>query len=131
MLFMIICYSCNINNYGRKTMHLCDITKNLHAKVIFESSQFHSLDIEHVVVSDLMSDVLTTEYPSPLIVTSLSTDQTIRTASMTDAAGVVITGDKPLPRGIDKLARELDITLLHTELEKFDSCVLIGKLLHK
>ncbi len=110
-------------------MFFSDITEILDAKVIFESSQFHSLNIQNIVVSDLMSDVLTTEYQTPLILTSLSTDQTIRTASMIDAAGVVITQNKPLPKGIDQLAQELDITLLHTKLEKFDSCILLGKLL--
>jgi hypothetical protein len=78
-----------------------------------------------------MSDVLTMERPSPLLVSSLSSDQTLRTASMIDAAGVVIAQNKLIPEPMTKLAEELDITLLCTPLAKFEACVFLGKLLEE
>jgi len=112
-------------------MKFDDIVDTLGARVINKSSAFDDCAAESVIVSDLMSDVLMMEKPTPLLVTSLSSDQAIRTASMVDAAGVVIAQNKPLPEKIAKLAEELDITLLHTPLAKFESCVLLGKLMEK
>ncbi|MDG5815298.1 DRTGG domain-containing protein [Chitinispirillales bacterium ANBcel5] len=112
-------------------MKFSEIIETLNARVVSEASDFNSCQVSSVVVSDLMSDVLVSDKPSPLILTSLSTDQAIRTASMVDASGVVITQNKPLPEGIDKLAEELDITLLHTPMDKFKACVLLGKLLER
>ena len=112
-------------------MNFSDIVQTLAASVVSKSSVFDSCKVQSVIVSDLMSDVLTMERPAPLIVTSLSSDQTLRTASMVDAAGVVIAQNKLLPYGMEKLARELDITLLHTPLAKFETCVLLGKLLEE
>lgn len=112
-------------------MNFSDIVLAIDARVIYKSPQFDSVAAESVIVSDLMSDVLVMEKPAPLLVSSLSSDQTIRTASMVDAVGVVIAQNKPLPEGIAALARELDITLLHTSLPKFETCVLLGKLLER
>jgi hypothetical protein len=110
-------------------MKFSDIVQNLAASVVNKSSAFDTCNVQSVIVSDLMSDVLTMERPAPLIVSSLSSDQTLRTASMVDAAGVVIAHNKLIPKGMEKLAQELDITLLHTPLAKFETCVLLGKLL--
>jgi hypothetical protein len=112
-------------------MKFNDIVDALNARVVTKSTAFDCCAAESVIVSDLMSDVLMMEKTSPLIVSSLSSDQTIRTASMVDAAGVVIAQNKPLPDKMAALAEELDITLLHTPLEKFECCVLLGKLLEK
>ncbi|MDR0330432.1 MAG: hypothetical protein LBH93_01820 [Chitinispirillales bacterium] len=112
-------------------MKFSDIVDTLSARVITKSSAHDECGVESVIVSDLMSDVLMMEKPAPLIVSSLSSDQTIRTASMVDASGVVIAQNKPLPDKVAKLAQELDISLLHTHLEKFECCVLLGKLMDK
>jgi len=110
-------------------MKFDDIMVVLSARAITRSSTFDACVVESVIVSDLMSDVLMMEKPSPLLVTSLSSDQVIRTASMVDAAGVLIAQNKPFSDKVAKLAEELDITLLHTSLAKFESCVLLGKLM--
>ena len=112
-------------------MKFDDIVEALNARVITKSTTFDDCVAESVIVSDLMSDVLMMEKPAPLLVTSLSSDQVIRTASMVDAAGVLMAQNKPLPDKVAKLAEELDITLLHTSLAKFESCVLLGKLMER
>ncbi|MCL2689457.1 MAG: PucR family transcriptional regulator ligand-binding domain-containing protein [Chitinispirillia bacterium] len=112
-------------------MKFSDIVQSIAATVVYKSSVFDSCNVQSVIVSDLMSDVLTMERPNPLIVSSLSSDQTLRTASMVDAAGVVIAQNKLIPPAMAKLAEELDLTLLHTPLAKFETCVLLGKLLEE
>ncbi|MDR2693969.1 MAG: hypothetical protein LBB74_07115 [Chitinispirillales bacterium] len=112
-------------------MKFNDIVDALDARVVARSAAFDDCSADSVIVSDLMSDVLMMEKSAPLIVSSLSSDQTIRTASMVDAVGVVIAQNKPLPDKMAGLAEELDITLLHTQLEKFECCVRLGELLNK
>jgi hypothetical protein len=107
-------------------MKFPDIVKALKAHVIYKSSLFDTCVVGSVIVSDLMSDVLMMEKPEPLLISSLSSDQTIRTASMVDSPGVVVAQNKPLPDTVAALAEELDITLLHTSLAKFECCVLLG-----
>jgi hypothetical protein len=112
-------------------MKFDDIVATLNARIIAKSSIFDTCTAESVIVSDLMSDVLMMEKPAPLIVTTLSSDQAVRTATMVDAVGVVIAQNKPLPEKVVKLAEELDITLLHTPLPKFECCVALGKLMEQ
>jgi hypothetical protein len=121
----------NLFRPGGKNMKFSDIADALKARAINKSSVFDECSVESVIVSDLMSDVLMMEKTNTIIITSLSSDQAIRTASMVDALGVVMAQNKPLPDKVAKLAEELDITLLHTPLEKFESCVLLGKLMDK
>jgi len=118
-------------HFQKVNMKFSDIVQNIAATVIHKSSGFDTCNVQSVIVSDLMSDVLTMERPSPLIVSSLSSDQTLRTASMVDAVGVVIAQNKLVPPAMEKLAEELDITLLHTPLAKFEACVFLGKLLEE
>jgi hypothetical protein len=112
-------------------MKFSDIANALSARVISKSSVYDSCNVESVIVSDLMSDVLTMEKPNPILISSLSSDQTVRTASMVDAVGVVIAQNKPLPDKMAQLAEELDITLMISPLAKFESCVILGKLLEE
>lgn len=112
-------------------MKFNDIVEALEGRVISKSSLFDTCNVESVIVSDLMSDVLTMEKPSPILVTSLSSEQTVRTASMVDALGVIIAQNKPLPEKISQLAADLDVAIITTPHAKFEVCVILGKLLEK
>lgn len=82
--------------------------------------------IKTVVASDLMSDVLVVTREDFLLVTSLASDQMIRTADLVGAAGVVLVNAKHPPQSSLKLAAELDIALLTTPLPKYETCLAIG-----
>ncbi len=94
------------------------------------SSNYSTSSVEHVAASDLMSEVLVAEEENLLLITALNTEQTIRTANIVDALGILlINGKKPQP-GMIKLAKEFDITLLSTELTMYKSCFLVHSLLN-
>ena len=88
-----------------------------------------SLDREvlSAFVSDLMSDVLCQDVHQGLLITSLANPQALRTAEMAEVTAVLMVGGKqPLPETL-RLARELDIPLLGTELSAFDVCYVLGQ----
>ena len=88
-----------------------------------------SLDKEvgHIIVSELMSDVLTEDCGDNFIlVTGLCTEQSIRTASMIDALAVVITAEKKVTPPMIKIAKDAGISLFSTKLRNYEVCKLIA-----
>ena len=81
--------------------------------------------VGHVVANDLMSDVLIVDKDDILLLTSLASDQTIRTAQIVGAMGVVIHNNKPLPASMSDVAKSLGISLVTAPYAKYESCVRI------
>ena len=75
------------------------------------------------VASDLMSDVLLVDADDILLLTSLASDQAIRTAHIVGAMGVVVHDSKPLPSTMSEVARQLKVPLVSSPLSKYESCV--------
>lgn len=86
-------------------------------------------EIKHVVASDLMSDVLVIDDEDFLLVTSLNSDQVVRTADIVGASGIILVNGKKPFSGLVKLADEHELPILSTELSCFETCVALGKLL--
>jgi hypothetical protein len=82
--------------------------------------------VQAVVASDLMSDVLVVTREDFLLVTSLASDQMIRTADLVGAAGVVLVNGKQPPASSLKLAKDLTIALIASPLPKYEACLAIG-----
>ena len=85
--------------------------------------------IRRVVASDLMSDVLVVDDEDMLLLTSLASDQVLRTAHVVGAVGVVVVNGKPLPSSMVAVAGGLGVSLLTTKLAKFEACVLLHGIL--
>lgn len=98
----------------------------LDAQVYNRSRDFDDCTIEHVVAGDLMSDILTMELDHLVIITSLATDQVVRTADFVGAKGVVLANGKKPSESLLNLARESDISILSTQHRMFETCVKIG-----
>jgi hypothetical protein len=111
-------------------MKLEAVVDALKCKVVHRGDHFDNKDIRHVVASDLMSDVLVVDKDHLLLVTSLPSDQTIRTSDIVGAHAVLVVNNKTLPASMVALAREMNVTLMQSVLSKFDACVMIGKLMN-
>lgn len=85
--------------------------------------------VQAVVASDLMSDVLVVTREDFLLVTSLASDQMIRTADLVGAAGVVLVNGKQPPASALKLATDLNIALITSPLPKYEACLALGQAL--
>lgn len=69
--------------------------------------------------SDLMSDVLTLDNISPLLITGLCNLQTIRTAEMADIHVIVFARGKKVTDEMIRLADELNLILVETPFSVF------------
>lgn len=80
-------------------------------------------EIGGVVANDLMSDVLLSDVDDLLLVTSLASEQAVRTANIVGAVAVVVHNAKPLPATMCQVADTLGIPLISSPYSKYDSCV--------
>lgn len=108
-------------------MTLLQTLETLNAQKQYTGTRFDSLRFSQVIASDLMSDVLVTDWDGFLLVTSLPSDQSARTADMVGACAIVlVNGKKPQPPLL-KLCEELDLPLLTTSFSCFETCVALGR----
>jgi hypothetical protein len=75
--------------------------------------------IDTAFASDLMSDVLTLDQISPLLITGLSNLQTIRTAEMADIHVIVFARNKKVSGEMISLANENNMILIETAFSVF------------
>jgi len=102
-------------------MKLLEIRDILQCEVLTGENGL-SVEVETVVASDGMSEILAFAHPGALMITGLTNVQSIRTADIANVRAIVyIRGKRPNERAID-LARESNIPVLATDLGMFDVC---------
>ena len=109
-------------------MTIVEIAEALQADVLVKGEGAHKA-IRHVVASDLMSDVLLVDEDDLLLLTSLASDQVLRTAQIVGAVGVIVVNGKPLPSSMVNVANDLRMTLATCKLAKYDTCVAVSEAL--
>lgn len=102
-------------------MTIQDVATILEADVLTEG-QAVNRKIGRIVASDLMSDVLLVDDENILLLTSLASDQVLRTAQIVGAVGVVVVNGKPLPSSMVKVAADLGMALMTSRLPKYEAC---------
>ena len=103
-------------------MTIADVVKVLDGKLVAGDAASPRV-VGAVVASDLMSDVLLFDADDALILTSLASDQAIRTAHIVGAMGVAVHNAKPLSETMVKVANDLHIPLVSSPISKYDACV--------
>jgi predicted transcriptional regulator len=103
-------------------MTMSEIANVLKAEVLVKGEGIHK-GVRHVMASDLMSDVLLVDEDDMLLLTSLASDQVLRTAQIVGAVGVIVVNGKPLPSSMVNVANDLHMTLATSRLSKYDACV--------
>jgi hypothetical protein len=125
-LFMAIAA---IQRIGKDIMDLLQIANALEATLIFGPEDWEEIHIASVFASDLMSDVLMSDREQMLIITSLSTEQAIRSAGIVGSEAVIIANNKTVTDGMIELAKDQDIALFCTRFPKYECCVRLGRLM--
>jgi len=110
-------------------MTLIQAADVLDAELVYGPSGWEQFSIASVFASDLMSDVLMSDRDEMLLITSLSTEQSIRSAGIVGSEAVVIANNKTVTSGMIELAKEQEIALLCTRFPKYDACVRIGRIM--
>jgi predicted transcriptional regulator len=102
-------------------MQLRKIKEVLQAEIVC-GEDFLDQEVRFAGGSDLMSDVLAFGKPGILLLTGLTNSQSVRTASIIDASGIVyVRGKKPDEEG-KTLAKEMGIPLLTTKFMMYEAC---------
>ncbi|MCL2791472.1 MAG: hypothetical protein FWD87_00110 [Spirochaetaceae bacterium] len=103
----------------------------LKCEVIHKGNNFNTASIINIFAGDIMGEVFLSDEENRIIVTTLTTDQVIKTAESVKAIGVILLNGKQPQNSMRNLTVESDITLLSTSLSMFEVCILLGKLLGK
>lgn len=111
-------------------MTVLEVAQTLGAEVLVRGEGCQK-PIRHVMASDLMSDVLVVDEEDMLLLTSLASDQVLRTAQIVGAVGVVVVNGKPLPSSMVNVANDLRMTLVTCPLPKYDACVAVSEALKR
>lgn len=77
-------------------------------------------EFTYAFASDLMSDVLRFHMEKTILITGLSTVQTLRTAEMSNIECIIFARDKKVTDEMIKLAVENNISLITTPLTLFE-----------
>ncbi len=102
-------------------MRLAEIRDILQCEVLAGEGGL-STDVETVVASDGMSEILAFAHPGALMITGLTNVQSVRTADIANVRAIIyIRGKRPAENAI-KLAVARDIPILATEQGMFDVC---------
>lgn len=110
-------------------MELLRIAHALDAALICGPDDWERIQIETVFASDLMSDVLMSDREEMLLITSLSTEQSIRSAGIVGSEAVVIANNKTVTEGMIELANDQEIALFVTRYPKYEASVCIGRIM--
>jgi hypothetical protein len=103
----------------------------LNAKAVNAPDGWEDRKAGGVFVSDLISDILISEGSQTLLITSLLSDQVLRTADVIDACAVVLVNRMNVPASLAKAAAKQGLPLFQTAIPKFEACVRLGRVLEK
>lgn len=101
---------------------LIELTKS---KVITKSDNINEFNIEYAGASDLMSDFLAFSKENMFLITGLTSPQTITTAAVIGARGIIFVRGKEIKEDIIKIAKDLDITILKSNLSMYAACAVL------
>jgi hypothetical protein len=100
----------------------------LAAEPVFAPEGWAAREVHGVFASDLISDILVSEGEETLLLTSLLSDQVLRTADVIGAAAVVLVNRRQIPDALGRAAQQQGLPLFYTPLSKFSCCVRLGPL---
>ena len=106
---------------GANPMTLEEIKNILGCQVLTPESDL-SLEVDTVLASDGMSEILAFHSPGALMVTGLTNIQSVRTADVADVRAIVYIRGKWISEKTIELARQKEIPVLTTPLGMFDVC---------
>ncbi len=106
-------------------MRLRRIVERTDAEVLLGEERLDDLDVTSCFAADLMSDVLRFSHAGTLLITGLTSVQSVHTADVADLAAILFVGDKRPEPGIVEVARARGIPLLSTRRSMFETCGLL------
>ncbi len=107
-------------------MKLQEIIHAVNGKLLCGKETLLEIDVDKGFASDLMSDVLTLNTDSLLLITGLANMQTIRTAEMADIRHILFVRNKMPSQEMISLAQQEEMTLILCPKSMFGACALLS-----
>jgi predicted transcriptional regulator len=106
-------------------MKLAEIRQLLDCDVIYGEDLLDTTEVHSCFAADLMSDVLAFSRSGALLVTGLTSLQSVHTADVADLAAILFVHDKRPGDPVVEVARHKKIPLLTTRRLMFETCGLL------
>ena len=104
------------------SMNLLKVKELLDCDVIVGEDLLESVEFQHCFCADLMSDVLAYAKEGSILLTSLASAQSIRTADVADIKAVIyLRGKTPVESAVS-FAKVKNVPVLTTKLSAFTAC---------
>jgi len=103
-------------------MRLAEIAGLLECEVLLGEENLDTIEVRSCFATDLMSDVLRFSDSGALLITGLTSLQSIHTADVADLAAILFVSNKTPGQATIDLARTRNIPLLTTPRDMFDAC---------
>ena len=105
-------------------MKLSEIMEELKAEVVVDAGNLDA-EIRTACGSDMMSDVLAFAKDQSVFLTGLMNPQVVRTAEMMDMRCVIFVRGKTVDEMVQKLAKQMGISIETTKCTMFTACGLL------
>jgi predicted transcriptional regulator len=103
-------------------MDLDEIKNILQCNILTKDQDISLIEVDKVMASDGMSEILAFHHPGALMITGLTNIQSVRTADVADVKAIVyIRGKLPNEKTV-ALAQQKGIHVMATKLGMFDAC---------
>ena len=99
----------------------------LKCEILWGEDLLDALQVSTCFAADLMSDVLAYSDPGALLITGLTTIQSIHTANVADLSAILFVGGKRPAPEVYEVAREKRIPLLATALTMQEACAALRR----
>ena len=106
-------------------MRLSEVADLLQCEVLLGEERLDAIEVRTCFAADLMSDVLRFSHSGALLITGLTSLQSIHTADVADLAAILFVSNKIPAQATIDLARAREIPLLRTSRGMFDACGVI------
>jgi predicted transcriptional regulator len=106
-------------------MKLAEIRRLLDCEVLYGEDLLEETDVESCFAADLMSDVLAFSRSGALLVTGLTSLQSVHTADVADLKAILFIHHKRPAGAVVDVARHRHIPLLTTRRFMFEACGLL------
>jgi len=103
-------------------VRLAEVAELLECDVLLGAERLDAVEVAGCFAADLMSDVLRFSRPGALLITGLTSVQSIHTADVADLAAIVFVSNKTPGQAAVELARAKGIPLLTTPRDMFGAC---------
>ncbi|MFH1263034.1 MAG: hypothetical protein V1495_06275 [Pseudomonadota bacterium] len=94
----------------------------LSCEIVHKTSGLTKLKVGGCFAADLMSDVLAFSKPGVVLLTGLTSIQSVHTADVADLPAIIYVSGKKLAPDVVEAARKKEISLLRTDHSLFDAC---------